>query len=244
MVILNRYLPGRSDKFRGGLPAPDQPFFAIGDVHGRLDLLNPLLDRLMSDSHPIILVGDYVDRGEDSAGVLQKLRHASQGGQVICLRGNHEEMMLKFIARPKKNGRIWLRFGGLQTLASFGIGGLTEQAGPDQLIAARDALCVALGDTLGWLQELPYLWQSGNVAVVHAGADPHLPLDDQSHRALAWGHPDFATVPRQDGIWIIYGHVIVPTAQIENGHAAIDTGAYATGTLTSIKVETGAITPV
>lgn len=244
MSLFRNVISGRSQMFRGGPPAPEAPFFAIGDVHGRYDLLKARLDALRPKGDEIVLVGDYVDRGDQSAEVLALLYEATQSEQVICVRGNHEEMLIKFVERPRQNGRIWLRFGGLQTLASYGIGGLTEESGPHELIRARDALVTAMGDTLAWLRGLPYLWQSGNVAVVHAGADPHLSLDAQPQRAMAWGHPDFEVYGRKDGIWIIYGHVIVPEPLIENGRAGIDTGAYATGRLTAVRVEAGAITPV
>lgn len=230
------------DSFHGDPPAPDTPFFAVGDVHGRLDLLAPLLDRLGTSGEPIILVGDYIDRGDDSAGVLRHLQQAMAERHVICLRGNHEEMLLKFIAKPRQNGRLWLQHGGMQTLASFGIEGPSEHADPAQWLAARDALVAALGDTLGWVQALPYLWQSGNVAVLHAGADPRQPLGTQSQKALAWGHPDFHHLPRTDGTWVVHGHTVVPEPQIANGRVGIDTGAYSTGRLTAVRVQAGSIT--
>ncbi|MFQ1699085.1 metallophosphoesterase [Loktanella agnita] len=230
--------------FSGNPPAPAQPFFAVGDVHGRLDLLEPVINRLGEARHPIILVGDYIDRGPDSAGVLRYLQQQSATGQVICLRGNHEDMLLKFLDRPRKHGRVWLRFGGVQTLESFGITGVTAQSEPGALIAARDALLAALGDTRDWLSTLPYAWQSGNVAVVHAGANPHQPLETQSQPALAWGHPDFRHVARSDGLWLIHGHTIVAAPHIVDGRVAIDTGAYATGQLTAVHVTAGAISPV
>ncbi|PUB12120.1 metallophosphoesterase [Yoonia sediminilitoris] len=234
----------RTSRFKGGPPAPDQPFFAIGDVHGRLDLLDPLLDKLLRQPDPIILVGDYIDRGDDSAGVVKRLHDLRNNKQVICLRGNHEEMLLKFIDKPRKNGRIWLRHGGLQTLASFGIGGVTAASGPDALMQAHSALYEILGDQIAWLAGLPYLWQSGNMAVTHAGADPLSALDAQSHRAMAWGHPAFLKTARTDGNWMIYGHKIMPEVTIHEGKVAIDTGAYLTDRLSAIHVTAGAIMPV
>lgn len=244
MSVLQRLSKLRSSRFQGGPPAPDQAFYAIGDVHGRDDLLEPLLTRLLDQAEPIVLVGDYVDRGENSADVLDRLHALRANPQVICLRGNHEEMMLKFLEKPKKHGRIWLRYGGLQTLGSYGIGGITADAGPDDLMQARDALAVALGDQHAWLLRLPYVWQSGNMAVVHAGADPARAIDDQPTRAFAWGHQDFATKCRTDGTWVIYGHVIVPQVNISDGKVAIDTGAYASNRLTAVHVTTGTISVV
>ena len=139
-------------------------------------------------------------------------------GAVTCLRGNHEQMLLDVLDRPARNGPRWLRYGGLQTLASFGLRGLPETASEAQWEDLRDRLRAALGPDLEmWLRALPTLWQSGNVAVVHAGADPALPMSAQSAEVLTWGHEAFERVPRRDGVWIVHGHTIV--------------GAYATGRL-------------
>jgi len=215
---------------------PDAPFFAIGDVHGCHTLLSQTLDRLLCRNMPIVLVGDYVDRGDDSASTLAMLYELSQTGQVSCLKGNHEDMMLKFIAAPDSKARRWLRHGGLQTMASFGIRKISETAEPTALVQTRDALVQALGPQLNWLNSLPCQWQSGNVSVVHAGADPTRPMEQQNEKDLMWGHKDFHRKSRNDDQWVIYGHTIVPSLDIRDGRIGIDTGAYATGNLTAIVV--------
>lgn len=220
---------------------PDAAFFAIGDVHGCLKQLTQTLDRLLGRDLPIILVGDYVDRGEDSAATLALLHDLSQTGDVICLKGNHEDMLLKFLADPTGKPQRWLRHGGLQTLASFGIGTVCESANPAALLRARDALVQALGAQLAWLNTLPCHWQSGNVSVVHAGADPTIPIDQQPEKNFVWGHKDFHHKTRSDGQWVIYGHTIVPSLHIQNSRIGIDTGAYATGNLTAIKVSSNGV---
>lgn len=212
--------------------APDVPFVALGDIHGRADLL----DRALAQAPDclIVCVGDYIDRGDHSAEVLRTL---SARPDIICLSGNHEEMMLDFLAQPQKNGPRWLRYGGLQTLASFGIAGVSEGTTGAALDKAADALRSAMGpDLLHWLTTRPTLWQSGNVAVVHAAADPALPLDDQDPRTLHWGHADFDRVTREDDIWVLHGHTIVDAPTADAGRIAIDTGAYATGRLTMAHV--------
>jgi len=212
-------------------PAPESPLAVIGDVHGCLAQLRALNDQL-DPAVPRIAVGDYVDRGEDSAGVLRWLHERPE---ITCLAGNHEAMMLGFLDAPLDKGPRWLKFGGLQTLASFGITGLTETADQDALLRARDALERAMGpDLLNWLRALPLHHQSGTVAVVHAGADPALPLAMQSDRVLMWGHPDFDRTDRRDGIWVVHGHTITPEPTAERGRIAVDTGAYATGRLTAV----------
>ena len=224
-------------------PCPEAPFFAIGDVHGRLDLLEKILDQLQSGP-TVVLVGDYVDRGEDSAGVLRRLFELSQDStrKVICLKGNHEEMMLSFLDDPERRGGVWLRNGGLQTLASFGVSEVTERMEPASARRVSEALAEAMGESLiAWVRALPHLWQSGNVAVVHAGADPNTPIAEQGMHTLIWGHSAFPATPRRDGIWILHGHTIVDNPVFESGVISVDTGAYATGRLTAAGVSQGKV---
>lgn len=218
--------------------APESGFYALGDIHGRLDLLDRVLGGLPDDL-PIVCVGDYIDRGDDGAGVLRRLQARPD---IIALRGNHEDMLLSFLDAPQEKGARWIRNGGLQTLASFGVTGVSQgTAGVDLKIAA-DALRRAMGpELIDWLRLLPLMHQSGNVTVVHAGADPSLPLDQQDHRALTWGHRDFLTTPRRDGQWVLHGHTIVDQPSAAEGRIAIDTGAYATGRLTVARVTPGEV---
>jgi len=221
--------------------APNQPFFAIGDLHGRRDLLEDLVGQIddMAPETTIVFVGDYIDRGEDAAGVLGLLRSTEfyPRRQTICLMGNHEHMLLGFLEDPERNGPVWLRNGGLQTLASFGVGRGQGALQGSRICGARDELAAAMGeDLIGWLKARPSHWITGNVAVTHAGADPRRPIGDQELRNLIWGHRDFGAVPRPDGIWVVHGHTIVPAPKIAAGHIAIDTGAYATDRLTAAHV--------
>ena len=221
--------------------APDQPFFVIGDVHGRHDLLTALLPKLRAHdpSAQILCVGDYVDRGEESAQVLTHLQAESER-RVICLIGNHEAMLLDFLDHPERAGERWLRHGGLQTLFSYGVRGVSAGAKGGDLIAARDQLRDAMGPNLiDWLRALPHHWASGNVDVVHAGADPSAPIAQQSRDTLIWGHADFMRHPRRDGRWVVHGHTITDSPTIRQGRIATDTGAYATGRLTAAYIRTG-----
>ena len=225
--------------------APKTPFFAVGDVHGCLMLMNGLLDQITAHDAdaPVVFVGDYVDRGEDSAGVLRALLAIADDPRITCIRGNHEDMMLDFIDQPDVKGARWLRFGGMQTLASFGVMGINPSSKGDALITAAAALETAMGpQMLAWLRDLDGMWQSGNVAVVHAGADPATPIALQASKTLAWGHSDFDTVPRQDGVWVVHGHTIVEQASAQDGRIAVDTGAYATGALTAAYVTSSDVT--
>jgi serine/threonine protein phosphatase 1 len=189
------------------------------------------------DGHRIILAGDYIDRGEQSAGVLQCL---SARPDLTCLMGNHEDMLLRFLQDPAREGGRWIRGGGLQTLASFGIAGARLQMSAEELCDCRDRLRDAMGASLtGWITGLGASLLSGNVLAAHAGADPRIPPRQQSEQALVWGHPDFFRRPRRDGVWVVHGHTIVPAAAAEHGRIAIDTGAYASGVLSAVCLDGG-----
>ena len=159
--------------------APEENVIAIGDIHGRFDLLSKFEDAAIPAQ--IICLGDLIDRGEQSADVLRTLFEVPN---VITLMGNHEEMMLGFIDDPKTNGERWLRYGGLQTLHSFGVSGISQTSSGADLEKARDALYAAMGaDLVEWVANLPKSWVSGNVAFVHAGADPAVAIENQENRA-------------------------------------------------------------
>lgn len=226
--------------------APDAPFFVVGDVHGRADLLTGLLPRLEDSTRAthLVFVGDYVDRGDQSREVLELLQdlHSRTPDRVVCLMGNHERMLLDFLEEPEVHGPRWLRHGGLQTLASYRISPVSGPASSEKWADVRDNFRAALGPTESWLRALPLVWQSGNVAVVHAAADPALPIGDQYERTLLWGHEDFETVPRRDSVWVVHGHTITDVPQSAQGRIAVDTGAYATGRLTAAHIESGAVT--
>lgn len=208
--------------------AVDKPFVAIGDVHGRADLLESLLDKLAKDAPDaqLLFVGDYIDRGEESAQVLRRIM---QLDDAICLMGNHERMCLDFIEHPEEKGPRWMRNGGLQTVASFGVSG-----SPNDLVPLRDAMVAEMGeDMLAWLKALKLWHKNGNVYAVHAAAHPEEPIDGQGEKPLIWGHSLFRKQPRIDGQWVVHGHTIVDTPTVSQGVVSIDTGAYATGRLTA-----------
>lgn len=236
-------LRGRANKPAPAPPftapfAPERPVCVIGDIHGCDRLLGRMFDQIdgLADAPITICVGDYTDRGEESRAVIERLAARASEPDLICLQGNHEEFLLKFIDAPKE-GKRWLRHGGLQTLASFGVGGVTER--PDDAAAERASAQFAdvLGeDRIDWLRNLPLSHETGNVAVVHAAADPALPIAAQAPDVLKWGHPEFETRTRQDGIWVVHGHTIVPMVDPHQGRACVDTGAYATGRMSALLI--------
>ena len=216
------------------LPRPETPVCLIGDIHGRADLLSGLLATIAArpggDRARIVVLGDMIDRGPDSARVLGELAAMTPagGGRLTCLMGNHERMMLDFLAAPEAN-RAWLRHGGAATLAAFGVapGGDPERLAADLGAALSPAL-------LDWIATRPFFWRQGNLAAVHAGADPRLPIERQMEETLLWGHADFGRMARRDGIWVVHGHVVTETApQIGRGTIGVDTGAWSRGVLSA-----------
>lgn len=235
-----RKAPAKVQRVRDGVfAAPDagREIAVVADVHGMGRAFEAMLDLLAIEAPraQIILVGDLIDRGEETAQVLRR----AYGAGFEVLRGNHEEMLLKFMDKPEESGS-WLRYGGLQTLASFGVGGVRDSSSAAELRAARDALRTAMGAELeGWLRGLPRMWRGGNVAVTHAGADPWCPIDAQPRQALTWGHPEFGKRARRDGLWVVHGHEIVPAPILAGGIISLDTGAYAGGGLTAVVLSGG-----
>ena len=215
-------------------PSTEQDVAVIADVHGMLRPFEALLQRLAREvpQARVVCVGDLIDRGDQSADVLRLAFECRDTLTVIM--GNHEEMLLRFLDDPAQEGARWFRYGGLQTLASFGISPPGAAAEASHFNEVRDRLRAAIGPQVeAWVRRLPRHLVSGNIAVTHAGADPWLPISQQSDTALTWGHPDFGRRNRTDGLWIVHGHVIVHAPVAVGGVISIDTGAYAGGGLTA-----------
>lgn len=229
--------------------APDTPFYVVGDIHGCFDQLEVKLAEIDADRQvhtemadaPIVFIGDLVDRGPKSAQVLRLLfeRQTSDPKGHICVFGNHEQMMFEFIDDPAGKGRRWLRFGGIDTLKSFGIEGVSEASDLEDLVEASMDLETAMGkDMSNWLRELPAIWSTGNVHCVHAGLNPKKPIDAQKRSTMIWGHPAFEHTTRDDDQWVVHGHTIVSQPSAHSGRIATDTGAYLGRSLTAAIVST------
>lgn len=228
----------------GDTASSDVDIFAIGDVHGDLASLNRLLEKVQFQDQKVLFVGDLVDRGECSAEVLELVYNlcTRDNNPAICLMGNHERMMLDFLEDPKGVGKRWLKFGGLQTIFSYGIRGVTAHSNDADMARARDELRNTLPDGLeDWLLNLPLQYQSGNVHFVHAAASPNRAMDAQPPEVLLWGHPHFFKNPRADGQWVVHGHTIVDAPSANDGRISIDTGAYAGGKLTAALVTSSGV---
>lgn len=220
------------------IPTLTPPVCVVGDLHGRLDLLERLLEKIaalppeQTSGLRMVFVGDMIDRGPDSAGVLRKLhRLSTQTPQrYVCLMGNHERMMLDFLNDPERHGARWLASGGDATLDSFGI---SPWARTPMLQLAAELRAALTPPLETWIQTLPLYWQSGTVAATHAGAAPNLMLDAQPAHRLLWGAKGRKEGLRQDGLCIVQGHDIVAQAGLQAGRVMVDTGAWRSGRLSA-----------
>ncbi|TYC49458.1 serine/threonine protein phosphatase [Rhodobacterales bacterium] len=214
--------------------------YAIGDVHGRNDLLGNLHEkirdfhRLMhSDREGHILhVGDYVDRGPDSAGVIDRLMQGVEGFRVICLKGNHEAMMMDCLAPDNASAwDFWLPNGGLETLASLGLPVHPEPRDPAALVEALGQ------DRLSWLEALPHHHIAGPYLFVHAGIRPGIPLQDQEPDDMLWIRDLFLESEATHPYVVVHGHTPVDEPVVQHNRIGIDTGAVFGGKLTAVVLD-------
>lgn len=219
--------------------------YAIGDVHGRLDLFGTLLARIEEDisvrepvSAGIILLGDMIDRGQQSADMVKLCMDAAKtSARFKCLKGNHEEVMVAALKGNLSALSLWLRMGGRETLASWGIDHkqIEGSSSYDLVKAARERVGEA---TLHWLDDLPLLDRHCGHLFVHAGIRPGLKISRQRPQDLLWIRDEFLRSEADHGIIVVHGHTpSVGGPEVRSNRIGIDTGAYWTGQLTAIAVE-------
>lgn len=221
--------------------------YAVGDVHGRLDALEPLLRDIVQDviaSQPaqrplLVFLGDYVDRGPDSRSVVDlvlRLRRETRF-EVISLKGNHEEALLQFLDDPAF-AATWMEHGGGPTLVSYGVQPPPGRTDVEAWGRTRDALAQALPDEhRRFYEELELMRIVGDYAFVHAGVRPGVPLDAQTERDLLWIRNEFIQGRGPFGKVIVHGHTPSEQPQLTPHRLGVDTGAYATGILTAVRLE-------
>jgi serine/threonine protein phosphatase 1 len=213
--------------------------YAIGDIHGCYSALQALETKLIADASKIegekwfVYLGDYIDRGPSSATVIGHLLKPSPPGiHRVCLAGNHEEIALEALTRgDASNG--WLTFGGLATLASYGI--LEPATGRE---AFRDQLLSHIPQAhIDFLASLPSAMAVPGFWFTHAGANPERRFEDQSERDLLWSRPsDFKWPEAGIGARIVHGHTPVREVDLTQDRINIDLGAYATGVLCCLRI--------
>ncbi len=219
--------------------------YAIGDIHGRVDLLRRLHDMIAADAakaphldRRVVYLGDYIDRGMDSRQVIDLIMTQPPAGLTpILLKGNHEAAMLDFMERPE-SGPAWLDYGGLSTLFSYGVSVPRPPLAPDGAAALSTELAARVpADHRAFLANLRVAADIGDYFFVHAGVRPGVPLAAQTESDLLWIREDFLKSSADHGKMIVHGHTIVPEPDIRPNRIGIDTGAFVTGRLTCLVLE-------
>jgi serine/threonine protein phosphatase 1 len=217
--------------------------YAIGDVHGRADLLHAAFGRIDADlaanpiSQPIeIYLGDYIDRGPHSRSVVDLLLDRSRRRDTIFLKGNHETYVLEFLNNPSILD-AWRNFGGLETLMSYGLSPSLNPSRTEEIKLAAAFQNVFPDDHYQFYQSLPHFFSYGDYFFVHAGVRPGVPLDQQEERDLLWIREEFLFHEESFGKIVVHGHTPVKEPDLRSNRINIDTGAYATGRLTCLAIE-------
>ena len=243
--------------------------YAIGDVHGQLAKLDAALERIERDGAggPVVFLGDYVDRGPDARGVIDRIARGQREGRPwIALKGNHDRMFLRFVREARvdddfiKSGRTWLnpRLGGPMTLAAY-LGGapnfLHERGGGiDTLLSyeidvsargrideiAAEARAAVPEDHLAWIDALPLWHEAGDLLFVHAGIRPGLPLHAQTEEDLIWIRDGFTDDPAPHPWLVVHGHTALTEATHFGNRVDLDSGAGYGGPVTAAAFEDGA----
>lgn len=234
--------------FGGGGPAslPEgMRIYAIGDIHGRDDLLKCLLGQIAEDARNapgahniLIFLGDYVDRGLQSKAVLDRLTQARLPGfDYVFLKGNHEQAMLQFLD-DASFGKTWKYYGGLETLHSYGVTELTRTDDPAAFERARRQLAEVLPDAhLHFLKTLSPSAEFGGYFFAHAGIRPGVPFNRQIEEDLLWIREGFLDSERDFGRVVVHGHTPNEEVVVRPNRIGVDTGAYMTGVLTALVLE-------
>jgi serine/threonine protein phosphatase 1 len=217
--------------------------YAVGDVHGRADLLEQLLLRIDADlkengaANAIqIFLGDYIDRGPQSKGVLEQLIRRGKSHRTVCLKGNHETYLLDFLHNPAVL-RPWGQYGGLTTLLSYGLKPTLKGGEEEQAYLAAELARVMPPSHLRFLESLPLSFACGDFFFVHAGIRPGAPLTRQREDDLLWIRDEFLCHEQPFEKVVIHGHTPVREPDVRENRINIDTGAYATGRLTCLVLE-------
>ena len=218
--------------------------YVVGDVHGRLDLLEPLLEKIHADieargkrDNLLVFVGDLIDRGPSSAQVVELLRNYNRSGvRPIFLLGNHEEVLLRILDGDASLIRNWMTFGGAECFRSYG-------GDPKQLARLSDDDAVASvrrvvpQEHVAFLRTFSDTCRFGDYLFVHAGIRPGVALEEQRQSDLRWIREPFLLDDTDHGFVVIHGHTIQPEVQEKRNRIGIDTGAFTTGVLTALAIE-------
>ena len=217
--------------------------YAIGDVHGYRQQLQALEADIIEDGAAIagekwiVNLGDYVDRGPDSAGVIDHLLAPLPGGwRRIALVGNHDDILLQYLRDPAAFG-WWLLEGGTETMESYGVDVDRILEGPDPDTRLRDTFGARIPEEhLAFLSELPAALSLPRWFFVHAGIRPGVPLEMQAEEDLIWIRSPFLETRRQDGVTVVHGHTPGREPVVTAWRIGLDTHCFVTGTLTGLRI--------
>ena len=239
-------LPGlRELRVRGRRPSlpAELRIYAIGDIHGRLDLLNELLARISSDIalrptvRPLyVFLGDYIDRGSASRETIDRLIEHGKTHESVFLKGNHELIAIKCLSDRGLFDQ-WLRLGGLETLVSYGVPAETLANGK-QIAELQSAFHGALPQAhFRFFRDLKNSFECGDFFFAHAGVKPNVELSRQKENDLLWIRGEFLTSKDDFGKIIVHGHTPTREIEVAPNRINIDTGAFATGLLSCLVIE-------
>jgi serine/threonine protein phosphatase 1 len=238
---------GSAEKDREGCVSPSLPpdrrLYCIGDIHGRLDLLEELHEMIREDSAGfggskiVVYLGDYIDRGAQSSQVLDLLiGQPLTGFDTVCLLGNHEQAMLDFLEHPRA-AAAWLSFGGQVTLLSYGVE-LGKLMMTQDLELLRDELEEKLPQShLDFLNTCRLVYTEGSYCFVHAGIRPDVAMEDQLINELLWIREEFTRSRARHEHIVVHGHSISDEVEWLPNRIGIDTGAFHSGLLTALVLE-------
>jgi serine/threonine protein phosphatase 1 len=235
-------LPAAGKKSKPRIP-DNTRIYAIGDVHGRADLLQQMFSAIDESlvTHPVenavqVLLGDYIDRGPDSRKVIDLLIARATRHAMVYLKGNHESYALQFLSDPSALSE-WRQVGGMNTLLSYGIRPSAEDD-PDEQRKTAAAFRNALPEShVHFLQKLVLSFTCGDFFFVHAGVRPGIPLAQQHEQDLLWIRDDFLLHEEDLGKIIVHGHTPRKEAEVRSNRINIDTGAFATGRLSCLVLQ-------
>lgn len=218
--------------------------YAVGDIHGRRDLLDDLLAQIEDDilARPVetaalVFLGDLIDRGPDSAGVVERLRTLEHfPGRSLFLLGNHEEILLRVLDAEPGLAYDWLGFGGDACAESYGVDAVSLQAMDEARIAAVLASAIPASH-VAFLKSFGDTFRFGDYLLVHAGIRPGVPIEEQQPHDLRWIRQPFLSDGHDHGCMVVHGHTISDGVDRRPNRIGIDTGAYRTGMLTAAVVE-------
>lgn len=217
--------------------------YAVGDIHGRCDLLKNLVERLdedapSSDERHLVFLGDYIDRGLQSRQVIELLLELSERWpNTTFLKGNHEEALLNFLEKPEY-GPNWATYGGRETLVSYGVRPPRSFTMNEEWRIAHDQFIEKFPqDHLHFFRTLDVSKRIGGYGFVHAGVKPGRPFEEQSENDMLWIRDEFLSATSREDLVVVHGHTPVDQAYSDSRRINIDTGAYFSGRLTAVRLE-------